>query len=547
MSIIQNIKTFISDKNDMSACYDLLALCGDDTSVKENREALLWLSRYCENGIVGFDGHIVENLFNLHERVLKASAIFDFESYLLFTEWDREYNKQFYRPRRKQLKQVCDALQDLEEDKYDLLCISLPPGSGKTTIALFYLTWLAGKYPNLGNLVGSHKTEFIQGCYEECLSMTSANSEYRWHDVFPNVPLIKTDAKALRIDFGERQARRETLQFTTVGSGNAGLYRATKLLYCDDLVSGSEIAYNKAQLDKLWNIYTTDLQQRKLGDKTKELHIATRWSIYDVIGRLQSYYANSDRAKFIVMPAWDENEESLFDYKDAPGYTTEKLHQIHDTMNEADWNALYMNQPVEREGVLYNKDELRCYYELPKDENGNLIEPDSIIAICDTKDQGKDYAFMPIGYVYGDDYYIEDCVCDNGLPKAVDVRLANILVKHKVKSCRFECNAAGGKTAEKVQNLVKSLNGNTHITTKFTSANKITKIITNSDWVMNHCLFKTKDCYKPNSDYGRMINFLTTFTMTGKNLHDDVPDGMAQFSEFAQSFGSNVKVIARPW
>ena len=424
-----------------------------------------------------------------------------------------------------------------------------------TTLALFYLTWLAGKYPNLGNLTGSHNGDFIKGCYEECLRLTAKESEYRWHEVFPGIDMVKADAKSQRIDFGMRCPRRESLQFTTVGSGNAGLYRAQKLLYCDDLVSGIEVALSQDALDKLWGIYTTDLKQRKLGytnkdgstTAAKELHIATRWSVHDIIGRLEAKYGETERAEFITMPALDENDESLWDYKFAPGYSTKTLLDIRETMDEASWKALYMNEPVERLGLLYSEENLRRYSDLPLDKHGNVKEPDSIIAICDTKDKGPDYAFLPVAYVYGEDYYIEDCICDNGLPAVVDIRLGECLLKHGVRMARFESNNAGRRTAEKVQEYVKRKGGVTYITTKDTTANKQTKIIAESAWVMKHCLFKTKDKYKGNYDYNKMMNFITTYTMSGKNKHDDVPDGLAQLSQFAQSFHSNIRIIKRPW
>ena len=74
---------------------------------------------------------------------------------------------------------------------------------------------------------------------------------------------------------------------------------------------------------------------------------------------------------------------------------------------------------------MYHEGELRRYFELPTGE------PDGILGICDTKDKGADYAFLPVGYVYGNDYYIEDCVCDNSLPEVVDARLADILIRQK--------------------------------------------------------------------------------------------------------------------
>ena len=555
MNITDNIKRFITEKNDLGAYRDLLLLCQDDMSLKENGDNVIWLSDQCEKGILRSSGDMVGQLYYLHENVLKTASPYDFESYMLFTEWNRELNTQFYRPRRKQLKPITNLLQKLEDDELDLVAVSCPPGIGKSTLALFYLTWLAGKYPDLGNLTGSHNGDFIKGCYEECMRMTAPNSEYRWQEVFPGVDLVKNDAKSQRIDFGTRCPRRETLQFTTVGSGNAGLYRAMKLLYCDDLVSGLEVALSKDALDKLWGIYTTDLKQRKLGytgsDGTtipaKELHIATRWSVHDIIGRLEEQYCDSDRAAFLRMPALDENGESLFDYKNAPGYTTAVLMDIKNTMDEPSFQALYMNEPIEREGLLFPTEELRYYSDLPTDGNGKVKDPDSIIAICDTKDKGGDYAFEPIAYVYGEDYYIVDCICDNGLPAVVDIRLAEMLLKHNVRVARYESNNAGRRTAEKVQEYVKRKGGVTHITTKDTTANKITKIIAESPWVISHCLFKTKDQYLRNSDYGKMMNFINTFTMSGKNKHDDVPDGLAQLSQYAQSFTKNFKIFSRPW
>lgn len=429
----------------------------------------------------------------------------------------------------------------LADDKLDLLAVSMPPGSGKTTLAIFFLTWLGGRIPNEPILTGSHSNSFIRGVYDEVLRILDKNGDYLWQDVFPGIGVTSTNAKDCRIDLDKRQ-RFETLEFTSIGSGNAGLYRATTLLYCDDLVSGIEVALSKERLDKLWETYTTDLRQRMLGSRCKELHIATRWSVHDVIGRLEREYEDSDRAKFIVIPALDENDESTIDYAYGVGYSTETLHKQRDIMDDASWRALYMNEPIEREGLVYHPDELRRYWSLPAEE------PDAIIGVCDTKDKGKDYCFLPVGYVYGDDHYIDDCVCDNGLPNVVDARLVEILVRDKVKSCRFESNSAGRRVAETVEKGVKAKKGITHITTKFTTANKETKIIVNSAWVKEHCLFKHPSLYEKKSDYGKMMDMLCTYTMAGKNKHDDVPDGMAEYADYSQSLaGQKVEIFQRPW
>lgn len=483
----------------------------------------------------------IRRLFALHKKVLLAAAPHDFDSYLLYVEWNRDPDKKFYPPRRKVLKQVAEAMQDLAERKIRLLTISLPPGTGKTTLAIFYLTWLAGRTPNEPMLSGSHSNAFIRGVYDECLRILDPEGEYLWHDVFPGIQVSSTNAKDCRIDIDKKQ-RFETLEFTSIGTGNAGLYRAMNLLYCDDLVSGIEVALSKERLDKLWETYTTDLRQRKQGDHCVELHIATPWSVHDVIARLQQKYGDDDDARFINIPALDENDESNFDYDYGVGYSTATLHAQREIMDDASWRALYMCQPIEREGLVYSEDELRRYFELPKGD------PDGIIAVCDTKDKGADYAFLPVAYVYGEDYYIDDCICDNNLPNIVDARLTEILVRDKVQMCRFESNSAGGRVAEKVQEAVKEKGGITHITTKFTIANKETKIIVNSAWVKEHCLFKDDSMYKRKSDYGKMMNFLCSYTMAGKNAHDDVPDGMAMLAEYAQSLvGAKVQIFKRPF
>ena len=541
--ILQKIK---KTPGEFQAYQDLYFMCVETLESGDIELAVRFLknlSKQCSDAVkASVDNEdFLKQIFDLHKKTLLKAAPYDFDSFLIYVEWDREPDKKFYLPRRKRLKEIVDALQELADDKLDILSISLPPGVGKTTLAIFYLTWLAGKYPDQPMLTGSHSNSFVRGVYDECLRILDSKGEYLWHDVFPDCDVSNTNAKDCRIDLGKRK-RFETLEFTSIGTGNAGLYRAATLLYCDDLVSGIEVALSKERLDKLWETYTTDLRQRKIGDRCKELHIATRWSVHDVIGRLESEYENSNRAKFIAVPAMDAEDESNFDYAYGVGFSTAFYREQRDIMDDASWRALYMNEPIEREGLVYSEDELRRYFELPSDE------PDAILGICDTKDSGKDYCFLPVGYVYGDDHYIDDCVCDNGLPDVVDTRLIDILVRDKVKMCRFESNSAGRRVADTVQKGVKERGGITHITTKFTTAHKDTKIIVNSAWVKEHCLFKDKTMYKRGSEYGKMMNMLCSYTMAGKNKHDDVPDGMAQYAEFAQSLKSNsVEVFKRPW
>ncbi|OUN08355.1 hypothetical protein B5G43_02970 [Flavonifractor sp. An92] len=469
------------------------------------------------------------DFFALNKKALLFDAPYDFDAHCRYIEWNRDPDKRFYLPRRSRLLPVAQKLQKLADGKLKLLAISLPPGVGKTTLAIFFLTWLAGREPDKPILGGSHSNSFLRGVYDECLRIMDPQGEYLWNDVFPHVCVTSTNAQDMKIDLGSPK-RFTTLEFSSVGSGNAGKVRAEQLLYCDDLVDGIEAALSIDRMDKLWNLYATDLRQRKIGD-CRELHIATRWSVHDVIGRLEEKYGDDPEAEFIRFPALNENDESNFDYGNHAGFTTQFYHEQRDTMDDASWRALYMNEPIEREGQLYADSELRKYFELPD------RAPDAVLAVCDTKTTGSDYAFLPILYQYGQDYYLEACICDNGKEEIVEDRIIKALLDHKVHMARFESNSAGGTIARNVQKAVKAEGGRCHITTKYTTENKQTKIIVNSPWVKEHVLFNEEKA-KKDKEYRRMYQFLTSYTMAGKNKHDDVPDGMACFAIYAQELSA---------
>ena len=482
---------------------------------------------------------IANKLFELiKETLLLEARGLRFDSYMQYIELNREPSKRFWLPRRNQLLPVVDAIQDLIDDKLDILAVSLPPGTGKSTLEIFLHSMMIGAFPDNPSLASGHSGILTNSIYEGVLQIINDKTEYLWHDVYPDVKNIITNAKEQTIDINKKH-RFSSLTCRAIGASLTGATRCEKLLTADDLVSGIEEAMSVERLDKLWSAYTNDLKSRKkLG--CKELHLATRWSVHDVIGKLEMMYVDDERARFVVMPALNEKGESNFDYKYGVGFDVEYFEDMRNNLDDASFRALFMNEPIEREGLLYHEEELRRYFELPD------REPDAVIGVCDTKDKGTDYAFLPVGYVYGEDYYIEDCVCDNGLPEVVDVRLTDILLRHKVKQCRFESNSAGGRVAEKIQADVKARGGITHITTKYTTSNKETKIIVNSAWVKEHCLFKDASKYSRNSEYAKMIRFLCGYTMSGKNKNDDVPDGMAMFAEFAQSLsGNRVEVFKR--
>ena len=533
-NVLSHIKAEPENMKHYTALYSVLSSMNNCAEKWRYSETL---KRYCTERIIQNKSKDANSLFRA-VLLLEAQGL-RLDSYMQYIELQREPEKRFWIPRRKQLEPVCRAMQKLVDGELDILSISLPPGTGKSTLEIFLHSMMIGAFPDSCSLASGHSGTLTNSIYDGVNSILS-DPDYLWHDVYPAAGTIITNAKEQTIDLGKKH-RFSSLTCRAIGASLTGATRCEKLLTADDLVSGIEEALSVDRLDKLWTAYTNDLKSRKKLN-CKELHLATRWSVHDPIGRLQVMYADSPKAQFLVMPAVDEDGESNFNYRYGVGFDKAYFEDMKSNLDDCSWRALFMNQPIEREGLLYNEDELRRYFELPSDS------PDAVISVCDTKDKGADYCVMPIAYQYGNDFYIEDIICDNNNPEIVETRLVEILLRHKVKLSRFESNSAGGKIAEKVQKEVKTRGGITRITTKYSTANKATRIIVDSPFVKEHFLFKDNSVIKNNKEYKRALGMLCSYTMAGRNAHDDVPDAFSMLADFIQSFETQtVRVIQRPY
>ncbi len=529
-------------KSDLSDYDNLLSLLGMANEViREDKELSRKLAnkvrflalRLCATGDIKY--------YDLYNKALLflAQEHKDFDSYLLYVEKNRDPEDRYYQPRRNKIYWLVQKMQRLIDDELDILSISMPPGTGKTTLGEFFISFVMGHYPNTPNLMSSHSGFMTRMFYDAVLNIITSN-EYCWSDVFPDVIFEGNNAKEETINLGRWQPFK-TLTCRPIRGSLTGVTRCEGFLYVDDLVSGIEEALSIDRLDKLYGEYTTDLKSRKK-KKAKEIHIATRWSVHDVIGRLERMYEGNPRAEFIAVPDIDpKTGKSNFDYDYDVGFDEKYFHDMEMSMDDVSYRCLYKSDPIEREGILYHPTELQRYLGGLPDR-----EPDSILAICDTKDTGTDYNFLGVFYQYGDRYYLEDLVFKNIDPGTLDELNSDMLVKHHVQQAQFESNKEGSRTANEVERLVREKGGRCHITKKYTTQNKETKIIVNSSWVKEHVIFKDITEYEPKSDYGVMMSFLCSYTQLGKNKHDDAPDALAMFAQFVDALlGGEGQVMKR--
>ena len=537
-------------------------------NVPEEREYALKITRYIKECIRLFFANGDTSYASVYTNVLLVEArnrVVD--SALIYLEKNRQPDRKFYMPRREMfLKQgIIQGLQDLLDDKLDFLSVSLPPGVGKTTIEIFFLSLIGGYWPNCFNLSSAHSSIMTRSIFDGIAEIIDDPVEYCWHEIFPDVHERSRSAKDTVINMG-RAGRFKTWTMRSIDGSLTGATRANLFLTMDDMVSGIEEALNKTRMETLWVKVSNDLLSRRM-DGCKTLCFATRWSVHDPIGKLQERNSDNPRARFIAVPALDEDGNSNFDYPG--GFTTKYFLQQKDFMDDISFDALYQQKPIEREGLLFPSDQIRRFVKKDKDrytKDGQLIDsmvdtvvmpdrkPDAIWAVCDTKDKGSDFESMPIAYQYDQDLFIVDVIFDDNTEyEVLDRKTADMLLKYNPHKTKFESNNAGSRVAYTIQSMIdeerrKGKVCRVDIEQQYTTANKETKILVNSSWILKHCYFLHHSQYAPKDDYGKFMSNVCEYTTKGKVPHDDAPDSLAMLAEYVQGFGyaEEAAIVASP-
>lgn len=542
------INSSLSPETKWNKLYSLVYLMDEKHSFKEYpnyREKGIGLSNIGKeaalNQLLQTGSKEFEDLY--YKYLLFEARNYQVDSGLLYLEKNRILKERFYQPRRNVFLKhnIIGSLQDLMDDKLDIFALSVPPGCGKSTLEDFFLSLVGGWFPNDFNLSSAHSSILTRSLYDGVLEIINNPVEYTWHEIFPNVEIQGTNAKETTVNL-ERNGRFKTWTFRSIDGSLTGATRCNRFLTADDLVSGIEEALNKNRLDTLWTKVVNDLRSRRL-EGCKEFYIATRWSVHDPIGKLQQLYAGNPRARFIAVPALDENGKSNFLFT-VNGFSEKYFNDAKESMDEISYSCLYQQQPVEREGLLLPPDKLKRFFFGKEDvPNGctdeyTIIpdrEADAIWAVCDTKDKGTDFESLPIAYQYGDKFFIPDVVFDDTTDYDIlDRKTADILIKHNPHKIRFESNNVGNRVAHNIQKIISG-KCRADIETRPTQANKETKILVNSDYISKHFYFLHPSQYKPKSDYGLFMANVTTYTTRAKVAHDDGPDSLAMMAEYVQN------------
>lgn len=528
---------------DNGAYSDLFSLCREwetedfSAAHKVNKELLaLSADQVVRGGGAKF--------YEQWRRCLLFEAPHDFDSFMTYIELDRKPEKRFYAPRKHYLRPMVQGFQDVLDGKLRLLTISMPKRAGKSQTGINFVNMLSGKFPDRSTLMEGTGDDLVKSFYNGCLEYLTVPNEYLFYDVFPDARLVQTNADTKTVNL-KSKSRFPTIMCRSIDARQVGLSEATNVLYLDDCVEGREEAKNRQRLDDKWEVISGDIMGRAI-EGTPMVFTGTRYSLYDPIGRVQEHAQREGWAwRAIEIPALDlVTDESNYEYEreGKKVFTTAYFREQRELLSAEQFESEFQQQPFEAKGLLFNKDELNYFFELPKDR-----DPDTIIAVGDTAESGSDSTSMPVAKIYGSDVYIVDVVFDDSPAEVTKPECAKCLIDNRVASAVFESNNAGQYFARDVDQIIRDRGYSVGIRTKRTISNKQTRIEFASDNIKKNFYFKHPSTYKRGSQYWNFMKEVTTYTRSGKVPHDDAPDSLSLLeNEIRMLSGGKVEVFKRP-
>jgi predicted phage terminase large subunit-like protein len=529
---------------DNGAYSDLFSLCREwetedfSAAHKVNKELLALSS----DQVVRGGG---AKFYEQWRRCLLFEAPHDFDSFMTYIELDRKPEKRFYAPRKHYLRPMVQGFQDVLDGKLRLLTISMPKRAGKSQTGINFVNMLSGKFPDRSTLMEGTGDDLVKSFYNGCLEYLTVPNEYLFYDVFPDARLVQTNADTKTVNL-KSKSRFPTIMCRSIDARQVGLSEATNVLYLDDCVEGREEAKNRQRLDDKWEVISGDIMGRAI-EGTPMVFTGTRYSLYDPIGRVQEHAQREGWAwRAIEIPALDlVTDESNYEYEreGKKVFTTAYFREQRELLSAEQFESEFQQQPFEAKGLLFNKDELNYFFELPKDR-----DPDTIIAVGDTAESGSDSTSMPVAMIYGNAVYIVDVVFDDSPAEVTKPECAKCLIENKVASAVFESNNAGQYYARDVDQIIRDRGYSVGIRTKRTISNKQTRIEFASDNIKKNFYFKHPSTYKRGSQYWNFMKEVTTYTRSGKVPHDDAPDSLSLLeNEIRMLSGGKVEVFKRPY
>ena len=439
------------------------------------------------------------------------------EAYYDFWKFCKYIDPVFFSDDKPHLKFIAEKLQAVADGKIKRLAISLPPRAGKSYIMSMFCAWMLGRNP-LGSIMrNSYAATLAEKFSKDIRDGILLKPKYK--KVFSNIAVSK---KSSAVDAWSVEGNTQPSYFCAGVGGAITGFGCKTLAILDDPIKNIEEALSETVIEGVWNWYTsTHLSRLETG--CPEIHIATRWSKRDPIGRLtdpDSEYYVADM-EVISIPALDDKGNSFCELIK----TTAEYHEIRRITDSFIWEAEFMQHPIEEKGLLYAPGDLKRF---SMDEIKTKT-PDGVIGFTDTADLGSDYLCSLIGYRYGDYTYITDVVFTQDGVEITEPQVAALIIRNKCQSMQIESNNGGRQFARNIKNLLRDKKYQCSVTTETQTKNKETRILMQAGYVKEYFYFRND--YEPGSEYDKFMRQFTGYVKLGRNTHDDACDAVTGLAE----------------
>lgn len=403
-----------------------------------------------------------------------------------------------------------------------------------------FMAFAIGNNPNLPNMMVSYSASIAKEKFYNGIMALYADEMGNFTKIFPEVKLIYKSAETLSLDFRNDDKKTTHSEYTLYCAGFdgsiTGRTRAHNILYIDDLVKDIEEASNNDIMDKKWTEFTGTLKKRMQGH-CKLLIVGTIFSINDPLSRLIEYYKSKDskRIKIIKIPGLNENMESNFNYGYGFAITTEMFLEDKDLMDAVSFECLIQQNPIDRDGLLFNEEEFKKFKEYRKDETYERT-----VAAVDVAWGGGDSLAMPIVDEHKNgDCPLIDVYYSRGTKEETIPQVVAKIIEHHITHVFFEANNGGDMYAEAVKEELKKKGVNDcfiDYDKAPTTKSKLDRILAQQGAIKGslvstyRLLIKYRDAIRGNRMYNDFLNELFRFSQSLKKQgkqHDDVPDSLS--------------------
>lgn len=434
--------------------------------------------------------------------------------------------------------------------KLNLIRASMAPSMGKSYTANLFVAQSIGNNPNIQVLRVTYSDD---NCVSSTRQTATIINSRAFREIFPRYKKYQGDSifksrTSYQICVVDCEDEYNLNSVTREGQSTG---KRCQILIIDDLLKDDTESYNKELHKKMLNRYESTWSSRADDENLKIMLLGTMWADTDLLNVLYDRESEENElipdptreyvevskngnSVWIGIPALNEYEESTCPKR----YSTAFYKKKRKNMDHFLWMCVYQQNPVAPEGLDFDWSNLFQYDELPNSD----IE--CRYASLDPARKGKNYVSMPILYKFNDRdrYTLVDFLYKKKSMKELYNDIVDKIIEHKLNKLVVENNTDTSlKMVLETKLHERGYYGCT-IIEKYSVMNKEKRINDHQGDIRNMIEYPRKGKYPPNSDMGKALESMTSFSFIYPNKFDDAIDSICLF---VMEFISNVNLLAK--